>query len=198
MRNAFLVSVLFFVSSNCSPAAAQEVGLPVRQAGIPPAWELRPVFEEAARQAYALSALLEKIQLDRWPVAEQPAERELLQTARTQIETVRQNLSLLADQPTRLSVLLDAKASLDRVVRELDPLRRAVAQHQDIGLAIDLDRLLGAASANSEKLSTYARDLARFQEDQLRSLTADVARCQQTQRERERVQRRSSSTPRKR
>ena len=191
MRNAFLVSVFFFVSANCSPAAAQEVG-------IPPAWEVRPVFEEAARQAYALSALLEKIQLARWPVAEQPAQRELLQTARTQIETVRQNLALLADQPTRLSVLLDAIASLDRVVRELDPLRRAVAKHQDIGLAIDLDRLLGAASANSEKLSAYARDLSRFQEDQLRSLTADIARCQQTQRERERVQRRSSSTPRKR
>lgn len=207
MRNAILVFALIFASPNFSSAAVQEAGLPVRftasvhrerQAGIPPAWEVRPVFEEAARQAYALSALLDKIQLDRWPAAEQAAERELLQTARTQIETLRQNLALLAEQPTRLSVLLDAVFSLDRLVRQLDSSRRALANYQDIGLAIDLDRLLAAASANSEKLSAYAQDLARFQEDQLRSLTADVARCQQTQRERERAQRRSGPTPRKR
>lgn len=191
MRNVLLLSLLFFVSGTWAPAVAQE-------AGIAPDWEVRRMIEQAAYQVSLLSSVVDQVKADRWPAAAGVSGRESLAAVRTQIAALQQNFAELKEQPERLSVLLEALARLDSILRQLDALRPAVARYQDPGLAIDLDRLLAGPSASREKLSAHAADLARFLEEQIRFLKQDVAQCEQTRRERERSPQPTVSSPRKR
>lgn len=185
MRNGFLALIILF-SALILPARAQQAGLPDRQAGIAPDWEVRRMVEEAERRISQLAHVVQQVHEDTWPPAAK-SERESLGSVRAQLTALEQNLTELKREPERLSVLLEAVTRLDTILRQLDALRPAIVRYQDPGLAIDLDRLLAGPSASREKLFSHASDLARFLEDQIRFLKQDIAQCEQTPRERQRM-----------
>ena len=178
MRNVLILLVSLLCCS-ASPLAAQE-------AGIAPDWEVRQMIEQAAHQVSLLANVVDQVHPDRWPASAQ-SNRESLRTVREQMGGLEQNLVDLKAHPQHLSVLLEALTRLDTIVRQVDALRAAVARYQDPGLAIDIDRLLAGPSASREKLFRHSSDLARFLEEQNRSLERDIAQCEQTRRERQRL-----------
>lgn len=178
MRKTLFLLVLLFCFA-ARPAISQEPG-------IAPTWEVRQIIEQAARQVSLLANVVEQIHAARWPASAQ-SDRESFHTVSEQIGGLEQNLAELKAHPEHLSVLLEAVARLDTIVRQLDALRPDVARYQDPGLAIDLDRLLAGPSASREKLFRHASDLARFLEEQNRALERDIAQCEQTRRERQRL-----------
>jgi hypothetical protein len=150
-------------------------------AGIPPEWETRKLLDSLVSNASKLEPLVGEINPADWKQKGAPdAYQAQWKSVRTAIAGLKGSATQLAQEPTRLSLVLDTLFRLDGLNTYLGSLAAGIRKYQNPALA---DILLGAAgenSANRENLKQYALDLASTKEGELKVMESEAQRCLST------------------
>lgn len=163
--------LLWSVGLTAAVVSAQAVG-------VPPEWETRKLLDGLVNNARKLEPLVKEINPAAWKEQGAPdAYQAQWRSVQTAIAGLQASSTLLAKEPTRLSLALDTLFRLDGLNVYLGSLATGVRRYQNPALA---DLLLGVAdenAANRESLRQYAIDLAATKEGELKVMETEAQRC---------------------
>lgn len=147
--------------------------------GIAPAWDVRSTLRTLSDNARVYKEQAEKLRVADWIAKGAPAAYERQQqVVVAEAGYLRQSSAKLADDPERLSLLVDVLFRLESLEELTSSLSEASNRYQDAETARTLGRLLNENAATRVKLRQYLLDLSQTKEQEQATALKEAQRCQ--------------------
>ena len=154
--------------------------LAAQPAGVAHEWEIRQTAEAVEKQARALTDVLGQLRPAEWVA--QGAPEQYIEQGR-QVQQFNSYLARqareLAEQPEKLTVVLDTFLRLDHLHSVLDSLAAGVRRYQNPALADLLSSAISQNTAHRERLKEYTRQLAEEREKEWEVAHREAQRCRE-------------------
>src|SRR5262245_18211226 len=137
------------------------------QPGIAPAWDVRAALKALAQNSKQYKETVEKLRVADWVSQGAPdAYRHQQQIVVTEAGYLAQSSARLAEDPERLSLLVDVLFRLEAIEEMTASLSQGTNRYQDADTSRALGRLLNENGATRLKLRQYLIDLTQIKEQE--------------------------------
>ncbi|SRR5712692_11263748 len=166
-----LITVFWLV---CAAVAAQTEG-------VIPDWEVRDLAAALEKHTKVIDGLLNQLKPEEWASQGAPALYvEQLKQAKAFNSYLGDQAAALANNPAKLSLVIDVFLRIEHIQSLLDSLTAGVRAHQNPGLGDLLATAVAQNAATREKLKEYTRELAVEREKEWQIANDEAQRCRAT------------------
>ncbi|MBC8167993.1 MAG: hypothetical protein H7Y20_19250 [Bryobacteraceae bacterium] len=160
----------------CSFAAGQ-----TQPAGVTAEWDVRNQMATLSNDVRKLDPLLQYAAPEEWIQRGAPeAYVRQLNSARSSLESLIAATTLLARQPEKLPVALDAFFQMERMELLMTSLRDGIRKYQSGDLADMMNRAFAVNVVHRDRLRQHIRDLANLREQEFQIANEEAQRCRGT------------------
>jgi len=147
-------------------------------AGVTAEWDVRAQMSRLAADVRRLDPLLKQVNPTLW--LEKGASQtyvKQLQSAQASVQALVTATSLLADQPEKLPVAMDAFFQMERMELLLNSLRDGIRKYQSGSLADEFNRVFATNGVHRDRLREHIRDLVNLREQEFQIANEEAQRC---------------------
>ena len=150
-------------------------------AGVAPEWDVRSNLAAMSADVRTLQPLLDQLQPREWVNKGAPdAYVKQHQSAAASLQHLIAAGDVLAAQPDKLTVALDAFFKMEKMELLLASLKEGARRYQSPALADRLTTVVAANSVHRDRLRQHVSELAAAREQELEIIDQEAQRCRAT------------------